>query len=75
MKQTRKKPAENFIKNNIVSLESKHIGTKIDNDEITMHLISVASMDYLSDYTLVVLEFFSKEKYFSMKIGVLISSK
>ena len=72
MKQTRKKPGESFFKNNIVSLESKHIGTKMDNDEITMHLISVTSMDYLSDYTLTVLEFFSKMKYVSMKIGVLL---
>ena len=75
MKQTRKKPAENFNKNNIVSLESKHIGTKMDNDEITIHLISDASMDYLSVYTLAVLDFFSKEKYVSMKIGVLLFLK
>ena len=32
-------------------------------------------MDYLSDYTLTVLEFFSKEKYVPLKIGVLLSLK
>ena len=58
----RKKSAENYMKKNLVQLETKLIITKMGSDEFTVHLISTASMDYFPDNISASFRIFFKEE-------------
>ena len=50
------------MKKNLVLLETKLIITKMDSDELTVHLISTESMDSFPDNTLASFRNFVKKK-------------